>query len=947
MPAEVVAHITDYLGDVEFVRCLLSGRLFHAHSRQQWIARAHARTKPKQAARKAQPDVLEWMRDRSGVRFNGQNLAQAISARNEPNIDWLMRYAETIAHAESPPPCLPSACDSDDCPQKGHALTEGEMKSREAEAPWAETTCWCAATSAAARCGRHDLLERLRDAGLYRPHMMAAVGAAESGDTRILDFMRPWTHGTCAPPTPRARVWPLSRAKVGEGASGEFDSLFAVRDDTKRGAAAARQKYGRTHARALWSNMLCAAANNGHHHVIADMVQRVSIDDAWAAFCQAVCACDVTALWLFVRLRPGMIEGVDTHTLHKRLNAKADYLILHVSPGLLDDDSKILEVLRFLCETLGADAPLSSAARCPALGIESARYIVDRFSLAAPPLHTGAINPPSREPQHDASRARQGDRRVGNGVAHPTGFIPASAFGRVQEENASSKPQGTRQTMEAFWHNAATDSIAFGAVSLFRALLEKGLVRVRPHMLYECVRHPPMLRFLLDQREAVVDAPTLDAALVTAVAADAHDAAQMLAERASTQGLLRAADVALWCFHMSLRHSLLERALQRGQNALSRETQLPSHAAEKVDREPKDDWTLYDKRVNIIDMCINPGHYAPPPPPLSLAPNADGDASRLGTTPDVARRSYDAYGNTPETALGERLLYMPGDAYPFGVFKTRWLIPLDYMICGTVRRAPVALIAHLLDQCECSRENAAKLVPLAIWYNRPDLVHHLLYVRGVCPTIHMVKKAAGMGHFDIVRTMHEHGAVNGAGSAPWDTSVMDAAAGAGKMDIVLFLRQNRTEGCTANAIDGAARRGCLDLVRYLHDHCAAPCTSRAFCESARNGHTEVLRFLLANYGSAAPDPRTLLREAIHGDRPDAVRLLLAHWPTAPITTHTINTALGLGCWRTLAVLRVHRPAETRCMLRGLSSHRNICGCAWKARLVEALCSDALGPHDAH
>ena len=44
---------------------------------------------------------------------------------------------------------------------------------------------------------------------------------------------------------------------------------------------------------------------------------------------------------------------------------------------------------------------------------------------------------------------------------------------------------------------------------------------------------------------------------------------------------------------------------------------------------------------------------------------------------------------------------------------------------------------------------------------------------------------------------------------------MDLASSNGYLDIVKFLHENRTEGCTTWAMDWASLKGYLDVVEYL------------------------------------------------------------------------------------------------------------------------------------
>ncbi|CAK4308505.1 unnamed protein product [Aphanomyces euteiches] len=65
---------------------------------------------------------------------------------------------------------------------------------------------------------------------------------------------------------------------------------------------------------------------------------------------------------------------------------------------------------------------------------------------------------------------------------------------------------------------------------------------------------------------------------------------------------------------------------------------------------------------------------------------------------------------------------------------------------------------------------------------------------------------------------------------------MDIAAKHGHLDVVVFLHENRQEGCTEKAIEGAAEAGHLQVVQYLHAHRFEATTHRAMDYAARNGH---------------------------------------------------------------------------------------------------------------
>ncbi|KAG2774417.1 hypothetical protein PC129_g5422 [Phytophthora cactorum] len=74
--------------------------------------------------------------------------------------------------------------------------------------------------------------------------------------------------------------------------------------------------------------------------------------------------------------------------------------------------------------------------------------------------------------------------------------------------------------------------------------------------------------------------------------------------------------------------------------------------------------------------------------------------------------------------------------------------------------------------------------------------------------------AASNGHFEVVEYLHEHR------SEGCTTDAMDLAAGGGHLDVVKWLDGNRLEGCTVQAIQKSVVRGDLRLVEFLTAHYA-------------------------------------------------------------------------------------------------------------------------------
>ncbi|GAM24807.1 hypothetical protein SAMD00019534_079820 [Acytostelium subglobosum LB1] len=76
---------------------------------------------------------------------------------------------------------------------------------------------------------------------------------------------------------------------------------------------------------------------------------------------------------------------------------------------------------------------------------------------------------------------------------------------------------------------------------------------------------------------------------------------------------------------------------------------------------------------------------------------------------------------------------------------------------------------------------------------------------------------------------------------------MDIAARYGRLDIVKWLHENRSDtGCTTSAMDWAAYCGHLEIVKFLHENRTEGGTEKCWLEAAENGHLEVIKFLHHN-----------------------------------------------------------------------------------------------------
>lgn len=83
---------------------------------------------------------------------------------------------------------------------------------------------------------------------------------------------------------------------------------------------------------------------------------------------------------------------------------------------------------------------------------------------------------------------------------------------------------------------------------------------------------------------------------------------------------------------------------------------------------------------------------------------------------------------------------------------------------------------------------------------------------------------------------------------------MDEAAANGHLDVVRWLHEHRTEGCTRAAMNGAALAGDLAMLEFLRSSRSEGCTAQAFVNAYNGNHLEVMVWLEANYADPF-DPR--------------------------------------------------------------------------------------------
>ena len=64
------------------------------------------------------------------------------------------------------------------------------------------------------------------------------------------------------------------------------------------------------------------------------------------------------------------------------------------------------------------------------------------------------------------------------------------------------------------------------------------------------------------------------------------------------------------------------------------------------------------------------------------------------------------------------------------------------------------------------------------------------------------------------------------------------------LDIIMWLHENRTEGCTKNAIYEAVRNGHLGAVEFLSVNRTEFCIDEAIDIAREWGHTDILQYLV-------------------------------------------------------------------------------------------------------
>ncbi|KAG1693003.1 hypothetical protein DVH05_024039 [Phytophthora capsici] len=189
----------------------------------------------------------------------------------------------------------------------------------------------------------------------------------------------------------------------------------------------------------------------------------------------------------------------------------------------------------------------------------------------------------------------------------------------------------------------------------------------------------------------------------------------------------------------------------------------------------------------------------------------------------------------------------------FHADRCKWDNVLD--LAAEFGHLPVVKWLHTNRQDECSTD----AMDVAAHNGNLDVVKWLHDNRTEGCTVYAMTYAAINGHLDVVKWLHEIGkscsaytmdSVTDFDVLKWlhenlhggwlcSTRAIDKAAGLGRLDLVVWLHENRTEGYTTHAIELAAKNGHLDVVKWLFHHEGDKrhyaCKGRLLCGFCQDG----------------------------------------------------------------------------------------------------------------
>mmetsp|Transcript_34557 Transcript_34557/g.45682 ORF Transcript_34557/g.45682 Transcript_34557/m.45682 type:complete len:175 (-) Transcript_34557:152-676(-) len=104
--------------------------------------------------------------------------------------------------------------------------------------------------------------------------------------------------------------------------------------------------------------------------------------------------------------------------------------------------------------------------------------------------------------------------------------------------------------------------------------------------------------------------------------------------------------------------------------------------------------------------------------------------------------------------------------------------------------------------------------------------------------------AAEAGHVGLLQQQQEKNTRSG--GMRFTYKAMDKAAKQGHLQVVEWLHNNRTEGCSTGAMDWAASNGHLHMVEWLQRNRTEGATVIAMTWAAEHNHIDVVKYLFFN-----------------------------------------------------------------------------------------------------
>ncbi|EFA75795.1 hypothetical protein PPL_10850 [Heterostelium album PN500] len=130
------------------------------------------------------------------------------------------------------------------------------------------------------------------------------------------------------------------------------------------------------------------------------------------------------------------------------------------------------------------------------------------------------------------------------------------------------------------------------------------------------------------------------------------------------------------------------------------------------------------------------------------------------------------------------------------------------------------------------------------------------------------------------------------------------------LEVVRFLHENRSEGCSSEAIDEAARWNKLDILKFLHYNRTEGCTHNAKYFAALNANMDILMFLYENRTEDCPPNTASMTTCTGKASVTLLKYLLDNDPNQKLSENDIDGAARSG---NVDVVRyLHENTTVRC-----------------------------------